>query len=382
MSLESSPLPYHQTLLRELEQRGAIRGDSSAKGGDIALEADLYGRPAVFNALSSNVSVMGGRAFPSEPTFFRLDLGSPARAPTRWAVWTVSRTGTYGGQDWSGELLVQAAEGLGSLSIAVHRYVSEVPTHAAVELLFEVLDELDTESGRAETSSSRRFDSGQALTGFSKGKKRDKGLRLLAGSALGFSMTSLATGVVLSILGMPELGFIVAAGGSTSALPYLLASSSRRRDPGRALDATLMDTLRTSKIFDDVAVTGEGAVVTVPAITDGEAGRQGIAGALKSSLIEASSKKRPLEVRLGRWIFLWPPSTLPICQLLPSSWVVCELRNDEAALIQAPDWERQERSDDALRWLFTGEEISGGALDDLLVVLARRVLGAGESPYR
>lgn len=382
MSIEWSSAPFHQVLFRELERIDGTPGEISQEGADFAMEVEIGGRPGRFRAFGPNIAAGGGAALLAAPTFIRLDLGPSLQSPTNWSLWTESRSGVVHGQRWSGDLLVQAVEGTGCLSIAVHRYVSEVPSFDMVDLIFQVLCDLDATVGADEGGDRGRLELSRQLTGFTGREKRDPNLKLLARSALGLSFGSLAAGVVLSLLGMPEVGFLVAAGGSTSALPYFLASSSRRKDPGRALDDTLMDTIRTSKMFDTVGVVGESPVLTVPAITESEAGRQGIAGALKSSVIEATSKKGSLKLLLGRRIVLWPPATLEACRLLPTSWVVCELSGDDNALLMAPDWERQESGEDALYWLFTGDEIARGALGDLLMVFGRRIHGRGDSPYR
>jgi hypothetical protein len=378
--------PGVRSLNASLEAQGWSELHRERRGADLVIEADALGQPARILALSPFVTSSDVHDAVVDPSFLRLDLGDPDGAPLRWAVWTRSATlPVFEGGPVNSSFLIQAIESAVGRSIAVHGHlnISQGASVLAPRVLFEVLTEL-TEEARVRTArgSTHSLDPDRPLSSALTVQKKDPGINLLAAGALGLSFVSLAAGAAIAFAGLVDAGLVVAAAGSTSAIPYVVAARQRGKDPGRFLDKTLVDTLRSSDLFDEAKVVGEGRPMPVPAVTASPGGREAQAGVLRSSLIKASSSQRALKAEVSRWTIHWPPNTMSECQLVPSSWVVCELSGDETALIQAPDWNRQSRSHADLRWLLSGDEVARGDLDDLLVVLARRTMDQQKAPYR
>ncbi len=375
-----------RALEEQLERVGWSVRARERRGTDLIIDADARGEPARITALSPFSTAGDVTEVMVEPLFLRLDLGPRDQELLRWSVRSISEPlPLYLGGPADVGFLVQIAEGPGSLSVAIHGHVNASMGSGvlAPKVLFDmVASQRPSLAGGDPRRDRRPLDPDRAVSEAICSTKKDPGTRLLAVGALGVTFASLAAGVGMALMGLAEIGLVVAASGTSSAIPYFVASRQRGRDPGHSLDMSLLDMLRASELFETAKVEGQGSALPVPVVTSGPAGREAIAGVLRSSLIRGSSAERGLEIRIGRWNILWPPDTLAACQLVPSSWVVCELSGDEGTLLQAPDWARQHRTRTSVRWLITGEEIARGDLADLLVIMARRTLDQRSAPYR
>ncbi|HPB96906.1 MAG: hypothetical protein BWY17_00675 [Deltaproteobacteria bacterium ADurb.Bin207] len=101
---------------------------------------------------------------------------------------------------------------------------------------------------------------------------------------------------------------------------------------------------------------------------------------LAVSRVKASSSKHGVTLEADLCEIRWPEGVASEIRFLPQRWLLVDLTGSPEELAQLPSHHREERVDDKLRWLLTGEELDG-AFEDLLRATSTFLLRTG-APYR
>ncbi len=375
-----------ETIGGHLEKRGWPVLETQRRGADLhitTLTSEPNCQPARILCLNPFTPGRDVDAPAGDPIFLRIQLGQPDELLTAWAVWQEIQWAPDTGRRLG--ITLQAAVGSSWLQMAAS-YAPDLATIAGVEVadaLFvnfdRLVDELYKKSkghGVFELDPERSLGEWPCLSGprliGSAWQRLAPSAAMVGLSGLGAIAIWTTTGDAFTALGCLSLA-------SASALAFGMRTGGALH---HRLEWRILAELRSSTAFESTHPLRYGKPLAIPVVLSETTGREQGYAMGRNVLFGASSSHHSLELRLRLWSVDWPVPTVPDCRLVPGCWAIIELLGSEHELSYVPDWPRQVRTKYSVRWLLTGDEMTGGALTDLLTGLSRKLAGSRGGPYR
>jgi hypothetical protein len=377
--------PVERALADQLEAHQLPPLHIARRGVDFVVDSMDQGQPLRLHCLTPFSTGRDVDQAASDPCFFRLELGEFNQPPHRWAAWsTVAPATPEPGGSPPLNFALQALWAPQRLALAVSCGQPDFNSHggtSGVRVLFDAYRRC------------RHWPTRHLRDAVEPGLEPDRPFEnehavppppfrwpSLAGAA--WATMALSAGALTGshdVLGPALLlGLTALAGGG-----HLLSRSPRKAmgtdgSPAQAF----LKSLHSLRLFDAVKPVQPGPMWVLPAVADGDTGREPAFALVCSDSIRAESSRHGLALDVVLSRVEWPSRCLPVCRLLPSQWVAAQFQGTESTLLRLPSWPRQTRKPGLLRWLMTDDEVRQGELANRLEALARRCLGGRAGPYR
>jgi hypothetical protein len=375
-------------VLTKLQERGWTVTEASRRGIDLDLKVERHGTPGAVRFRNAfEVSGRDAASAESNPTWFRVDLGTPAGEPERWAVWDRYSFPSGRSAPRYRALVVHEAIGDGWASVsgcsvapgtiwrerveAVDLVLSRAEAlapHQAQAARRERIFEMQRQNFGAQTPRGRQVVIAAVLLGVAF-------LIAAAGADAWPSATDVPRFVaMLLVCGLPVVVLALVA------LVMLAGLARRGRGPLEGMDV-IREALRCAGAFGRPSLSARKERDGLPVVFRSGFDLRAGAAPLSVSRLGARSSSVGLILEADLCSLSWPEGVAPEARFVPDRWLTVDLRGAEAVLAKLPPGPREERRPGLLRWTFTGPEIDAGHVADHLRAVAGDRASAA-SPYR
>ncbi len=355
-------------LLKQLAKRGWTVTEARRDGADLDLMVEFEGtrgRVRFRHGAAMAKSQLGPQTRTS-PCYVRVDLGDPSGAAEQWALWDHYELfrSTQNGIHW---ICLPFHEALGASWASV---ASNAVTNGNIYILDGWPLRLALE--RAEALSPGRERGARRESIFEVQRKnagpvQRRGATIFAivvWGALSLGFYALALNAWSNLVAALILGGLA----TIFLLPTLIFLHSLLRVPKAPLEGmeAVVGMIRKTGAFDTFELIPVPKRAGLPVVVrEGHGLGQGFAP-LWLSRMAGTSNSHPLRLEADLCEVKWPSGTIEECRFLPERWLTIDLIGPEAELARLPPGPREARRANRVRWLFTGEELDSGAVEDLL----------------
>lgn len=301
----------------------------------------------------------------TSPCFVRIDLGEPSGEPEQWALWDRYKVGR-GKKYLPPWYCVVVHEAIGEQWVSVAGNTVLPRGGSSIALSAETL------IARAEALCPGRDTAARREAIFEVqrrnfGPQRDRRKKIVIGIVFTVIPSGLFTWALSSSLSLAHLlalGFIFAL----FAVPGLIVLIANLVNiPKKPLEGSreLVERIRGTGAFPVLKLSRAQHREGLPVIIHEGRNLSKGAAPLWISRISGRSRSHPIRLEADLCAVKWPSGTHEDCRLLPDRWLLVDLAGPEAEMSWLPAGPHETRRAEHIRWLFTGEELDQGLVDEL-----------------